>query len=49
MKCRFYVLHMKPLFLAEGQVPSDAGKVDNHVSNEQAHHAKDAPAGAHQR
>ena len=32
-----------------GQLPPNAGKVDDHVSNEEAHHAKHAPAGAHQR
>ena len=30
-------------------IPAYTGKVDNHVSNEQADHAKDAPAGAYQR
>ena len=29
--------------------PADAGKVDDHVGNEEANHAKDTPAGAYQR
>ena len=30
-------------------LPADAGEVDDHVGDEEAHHPKDAPAGAHQR
>lgn len=37
------------LDVLRGQLPPNAGEVDDHVCNEEAHHAKHAPAGTHQR